>query len=581
MIRFCYRVVFHRARGLPMAVLWLCGSIHQPAGAQQPPAPPSLETQQLQLQQQREEGQRRSLDSTPDIRRPAPPPPTGRLRDDETPCVVIRELRLGGAYADSFRWLIPAASGTDADDAPIGRCLGDASIALIQARMQGELVRRGYVTSRVLARAQNLAAAGVLELTVVPGLLHGILLAPANGVPRTAAAAIPSSVGEALRLRDIEQGLENLKRIPGAEADIEIVPAEATDAESAASDLLVHYRAGRAWRANLSVDDGGTRATGRRQGVATLFWDNPLALNDQLSLSLGRSLEHRDSRATGSTALNYSLPWGYWLIGASASRNRYRQSVAGASQDYVFSGVSDNAELRLQRVVWRSASARTSLGLRTARRSSASFIDDTEIEVQHRVTALWELSATHRHFVGDAVVDGSLALRRGTGAYGAQPAPEEPFGEGTSRMRLAIADLAYTQPLRWGDQRWRVSSAWHAQWNRTPLTPQDRIAIGSRYTVRGFDGESFLLAERGWFWRNELAWSVAEGHEAYLGLDGGRVGGPSAASLAGRSLVGGVLGVRGSHAGLSYEVFVGKPLHKPARFNTAHTAVGFNVSYAL
>jgi len=31
----------------------------------------------------------------------------------------------------------------------------------------------------------------------------------------------------------------------------------------------------------------------------------------------------------------------------------------------------------------------------------------------------------------------------------------------------------------------------------------DDLTIGSRYTVRGFDGEKMLAAERGFYWRNE------------------------------------------------------------------------------
>ncbi len=37
-----------------------------------------------------------------------------------------------------------------------------------------------------------------------------------------------------------------------------------------------------------------------------------------------------------------------------------------------------------------------------------------------------------------------------------------------------------------------------------PLTQQDKLSIGGRYTVRGFDGELSLSGEKGWLWRNEL-----------------------------------------------------------------------------
>ncbi len=49
--------------------------------------------------------------------------------------------------------------------------------------------------------------------------------------------------------------------------------------------------------------------------------------------------------------MHYSVPYGYWLLGATASQNRYHQTVQGADQDYVYAGESGNAELKLSRLV--------------------------------------------------------------------------------------------------------------------------------------------------------------------------------------------------------------------------------------
>ena len=92
----------------------------------------------------------------------------------------------------------------------------------------------------------------------------------------------------------------------------------------------------------------------------------------------------------------------------------------------------------------------------------------------------------------------SLAWRRGTGAFGALRAPEEKFDEGTSRFRIATAELGLNAPFQFGAQKLRYTGLWRAQWNRSPLTQQDQFSIGGRYTVRGFDGESSLMGERGW-----------------------------------------------------------------------------------
>src|SRR5690606_26175300 len=162
-------------------------------------------------------------------------------------------------------------------------------------------------------------------------------------------------------------------------------------------------------------------------------------------------------------------------------------------------------ELVLSRVLQRDGASKTSGSLKAFARQSRSFIDDTEIEVQRRRTGGWELALEQRRQVGRARFDGRTAFKRGTGAFGALPAPEEVFDEGRSRFALLVWDLAWSQPFELAGLRLQWNSQWRGQRERTPLTPQDRFAIGGRYSVRGFDGESSLIGERGWWWRNELA----------------------------------------------------------------------------
>lgn len=100
--------------------------------------------------------------------------------------------------------------------------------------------------------------------------------------------------------------------------------------------------------------------------------------------------------------------------------------------------------------------------------------------------------------------------------------------------------------------------------------------------MRGFDGELSLSAERGWLIRNDIGWQLdASGTQAYLGIDYGSVGGPSADQLLGKRLAGSVVGLRGRIKGLSYDLFAGAPLSKPIGFRTARVTSGFNLNYSF
>lgn len=565
----------------PSPAIFLCAlACSSLAAAPLPPgsAPEMrLEQQQLQRQQEREKALRERLAPDADVLQRQPAPQALELPENESPCFALHEIRLVGARVDEVRWLKDAA-GLDLRRRP---CIGAKGVEVILARMQHALVARGLITSRVLVGPQNLQD-GVLEVTFIPGVLRALRFSPdSSDDDRSLLAALPPRPGQLLQLRDIEQGLENLKRVPTADADIQIVPAEGPDVEPGQSDLVIGYRKSRRWRMNLALDDGGTKSTGRLQGAATVSWDNPLLRNDLAYLSLGRGLRNGQRRGTENIAAHYSVPLDYWLLGLTASSNRYHQTVAGAYEDYAYSGQSSQLDARLSRVIHRSASSRTTAGVRAFHRSSSNYIDDTEIDVQRRRTSGYELSLTQRSYLGSAVFDGGLALKRGTGAFGALRAPEELWGEGTSRLKLYTADLALSQPFTLAGTRLRFSTTWHGQWNGTPLTPQDRISIGGRYTVRGFDGESTLLAERGRYWRNEIALALNNSAEAFVALDKGRVNGPSAEYLAGRSLTGAAIGLRGGADGLSYEIFLATPVRKPEHFSSASTNVAFNLAYSF
>ncbi|WP_410498661.1 ShlB/FhaC/HecB family hemolysin secretion/activation protein [Chitinibacter sp. S2-10] len=534
-----------------------------------------------QRQQEQEQSLRSAMeDLQPEVRLDRPASSSDkRLPAQETPCFPIERITLIGDQSAQFEWALAAAN---APDMALGRCLGSEGINLVMGRIQDAIVQRGFVTTRLFAGEQSLTT-GTLVLTVVPGRIRAIR--PADGVDSrvTLWNALPMKTGDLLNLRDIEQGLENLKRVPTAEADIEIVPASGEGAQPGESDLVVKWQQALPVRISLSIDDSGSESTGKLQGSATVSLDHILTLNDLFYASFNHDLsKHDDQYGTDGYAVHYSIPLGYWSFAWNHSASSYYQNVAGAYQDYQYSGNSKNSDITVSHLFWRDASSKSTWRLKGWTRMGKNYIEDVEVEVQRRRTSGWEAGLSHRQHFGESTLDLDVAYRRGTGANDALRAPEEAFGEGTSRMALWTASAQWGMPFKLAGVGLRYSANWRAQLDRTPLVAQDRFSIGNRYTVRGFDGESTLMAERGWVLRNDLGWAIPElGSELYLGLDYGQVAGRTAQYLLGRELAGYVLGLRGQIKSLGYEAFAGQPLIKPDGFKTAPVAVGFNVNLSF
>ncbi|EQA02713.1 hemolysin secretion/activation ShlB/FhaC/HecB family protein [Glaesserella parasuis SW114] len=452
-------------------------------------------------------------------------------------------------------------------------------------QIQNRIIENGYVTTRIVTQPQDLRS-GVLELTVIPGKVGNTLVTDSGDVPRftrlQALTGLTFSKGELLNVRDIEQSLENLKRVPTADANIEILP---NDTEIGVSDIKIRYQQAVPFRLNLALDDSGSTATGKYQATGTFSFDNIFSANDLFYTSFTHSLKSNDDdrgkRATKNLTFYYSIPFGYWTLSASQSYNRYHQEVFGAfDNNYLYSGESNNSQVSLSYMLYRDSKRKTSLSGGFWSRQSKNFIDNAEIDVQRRRMAGWEAGISHKEYTGDTTLELSLHYKRGTGARGAISAPEELWNEGTSRPKIINTSVSLTKPFSLGKQPWQYQTSLNTQWNKTPLIAQDRFSIGGRYTVRGFDGELTLSGERGLLWRNELAWNVNhKGHQLYLAIDTGRVSGLDKQSRLGNHLVGAALGVKGSVKKLSYDLFVGKPVRKPEGFRTAKAVAGFQLSY--
>ncbi|MES2833011.1 MAG: ShlB/FhaC/HecB family hemolysin secretion/activation protein [Pseudomonadota bacterium] len=539
----------------------------------------ATDIQQQLRQQERDQALRRQQSQTPDVQlQTKRQEQNERLPTNEAPCFKIHTIVLQGESAELFQWALAAASPPE--DPAIGSCLGGQGINLVMKRVQNAIVERGYVTTRVVAGQQNLGS-GTFTLTLIPGRVRDIGFAANTSSKASYQNALPIAAGDLLNLRDLEQGLENFKRLPTAEADIRIVPSATPDATAGDSDIEITWQQGRPYRVALFVDDSGTKSTGRYQGGATLSIDHALTLNDVFYVGLNHGLSNGSKRGTRGANVHYSIPFDYWLFGVSASNNRYLQTVQGVDQTYQYSGNSSTAEVKLSRLVYRDAVRKTTLSAKSWLRMSKNFLDDTEIDLQRRRTAGWEVSANHREFIGFGTLDTNLTYRRGTGALGSRAAPEEASGEGTARPRLWVADAQLITPLTVAGQSLRYVGAVRAQWSRSTLVPQDRFVIGGRYSVRGFDGESVLLGDRGWLIRNDIGLAIGDGAEAYLSIDYGQVSGPSSAKLVGTTLAGAVIGVRGAKASVNYDLFAGAPLKKPAALRTASVTSGFNLSHSF
>ena len=455
-----------------------------------------------------------------------------------------------------------------------------SDITNIRNAFQRKLLDKGFVTSQVYIPEQNLNA-GTLQFMVMPGRVEDIRYSDssAHGPWRT---AFPVRPGDILNIRDVEQGLEQMKRVSSQSVTMKLLPGTAVGTSiielSIKQDKPVH--------GSISFDNSGLESTGVYQGSFTSSFDQVFRANDTFTMSLSGDLSGSGSiKGTRAASLNYVIPHGKDTFSVSLSKSRYHQTIPSNPYDFTYSGKSTTMKAKWNHVWSRTQREKRAFDISISTRHNHRFINDMEIPVQALRTTSMEFGVSNRKYIGNATLYSRLGFQWGIGALGAQPEHKASVAMGgpTSRYHMWLVDVDYRKPFIMGHRPASFTSSFHGQWVQggKRLYSVDTINIGNRYSIYGFDGEYTLMGDSGWYVRNEVSSVIPRlNTEVYLGLDVGAVYGKSTEALVGKTIAGTALGVRGNYAsGLLFDAFVSIPLYKPQGYHTKKFYSGFTVGY--
>ncbi|MBC3364075.1 ShlB/FhaC/HecB family hemolysin secretion/activation protein [Pseudomonas sp. SWRI154] len=481
----------HRAR-LCLALLLLCFSSLIPAYA----APTPGDTDLIRERQNRLlEEQRRRLEELKDLpgKEAKPIQPT---KPADTRCFQIETIELKGADAlsehERQRLLKPY----------INQCLGVPQLNELLKTVTDAYLEKGLVTSRAYLPQQDLSS-GRLQVLVVEGRLEGLRGAEDSGLSeRELAMSFPGRPGDLLNLREIEQMIDQLNRLPSNRVEMELAPGQ----DIGGSEVLVKNTAQKPWRAGLSRHNDGQKNTGEQQWGVSLDWDNPLGLADQLALRGGHDAISDHQKTSRNAMLYYNLPFGWWNLSYSYSQTEYRAPGQTNGRIFKQTGDSQNHQLRLERVVHRDAVSKTSLNTGLAYLRTNNFLEDSKIGVSSNRISEAQFGINHGRRIGNAFVNLDLGLQNGIGALDAQGDHDPRPGQPDARYRKYTATLSYLQPFQvWGES-FSFSSLMTGQRSEEALFSPQRMSLGGLSSIRGYKDQT-LAGDSGGYWRNDLRWS--------------------------------------------------------------------------
>ena len=454
----------------------------------------------------------------------------------------------------------------------VNRKLTVEDVNKLSTSLNTALIEHGYVTSRIGIPSQSLAS-GNLQFNLQLGRVESVLY-KTYAQPLPWQNAFPIREGDILNIRNIEQGIEQMKRIGSQNVSVELEPGT----KPLATNIVLETTKKPPIHGMISIDDSGLKDTGKLQWTAAIGVDRVFNANDSLNLSINRdAAQDGERKGSRNHTISYSIPRGKDTFSISYSDMKYHQTINSMATPFISSSHAKTVRGSWNHVFHRDRTTKRSWDIIISKRNAKNYINDVEIAVQRANTASLEVGISERRYIKKNTLYSRATIKQGVGWFGSQP--EYGNGAPSTRYTQLLLDVDYQIPRIWGHRPASITTSFHGQWTLGDkrLFSRDMISLGNRYTVQGFDGENTLMAESGWYMRNEVASYILKWKSSvYANIDFGAVYGPSTEVLTGKFIAGTSLGIRGQFkSGLFYDVFVGAPLYKPSGYKTDSVTAGF------
>ena len=475
-----------------------------------------------------------------------------------------------------------------------GRCLSLADMNNLLRDITNSYIARGWITARAFVDPGS-QEAGALKVMVLEGKIEKIIL---NGGDKNSyyrgRMAFPGLEGSPLNLRDIEQGLDQLNRLPSSNATMELQPGQ----EPGGVVVQVTDKPVRTWRAGLGFDNSGQYSTGQYQYSLSFEKDNLMGLGDQFAVYWSedaRPLEdafQTKPNIGGSNALSAfaSVPWGYWTFSFEFSRSTYYTSIFGMNTDYRSSGTTRTTGLRAERVIHRNALGKTSLAVFYTNRDVDNYIERVRLFGSSYKQNTVGTALSHTRRIWGGVLGGDVEYIRGVPWFGTKEIKEDGYLVPKTEFDKFVASLSWYRPFTVGEQNFYWNTTARGQFADKTLYGAERLQIGGRWSVRGFQEDS-ISGEKGAYARNELGWSLPwfeslrgkgpiNGWQLYAAYDCGFIQPDKHDPYERGTMQGAAVGLR-SLGDLSLDVSVGKPLDHPTFVRSRDTEFYASVKYTF
>ena len=204
----------------------------------------------------------------------------------------------------------------------LGKCLNLDQISELNQKISDYLTESGYVTSRSNIPQQSLES-GILKIEIIESGLEKIIFREDDFFDKSQKFTAFGFIGkdEILNMKKIEQGLEQINRLPSNNATIKILPSS----DEKTSVIAVENNPQNSSRLSATYDNNGSKLTGARREAVSFTQDNLLHLNDNFTINRAANDLDNDRKERGSNSFSssFALPFTWYNLTLNYSKSSY------------------------------------------------------------------------------------------------------------------------------------------------------------------------------------------------------------------------------------------------------------------
>ncbi|MBR1777296.1 MAG: ShlB/FhaC/HecB family hemolysin secretion/activation protein [Alphaproteobacteria bacterium] len=382
----------------------------------------------------------------------------------------------------------------------LNRCLTLPEIDQLLKDITNVYLIKGYITSKAfLVMPQPRLKEGVLEIKIVEGNVQNIEGLPA-GQRKT---AFPFITGGILNLRDIEQGLEQINRLPSQNASMEILPSD----QSGYSIIRIKNQESKTTALHFMTDNAGARSTGNHRTGGKLTQDNLFGINDQFNINYMKAPSKNKKRRDANYATaSYTVPFGYWTAANHFSYSDYRTNMTLSTGIPLYSlGSSMTNSTHLERLLARGQNFKLSANAGITYKNNKNYTEVLDLKIKNTVSSR-HLTVLHFGVSGTLFWNGGVLYLNPSYVQGMRWFHALNDRETTFRQKAQYrAGKLYGYLSQTLGAGFSLNITADGQYSKNELFSSEGFYLGGEYSVRGFKNDG-IQGDSGIVFRNDLNW---------------------------------------------------------------------------